>query len=84
MRLHEHSANLQPASVALTPIFLRLCSDNEDLAIRKGITLRVQRTRAAVMSDAILLEGILRNLVRNALNMLAPADGFWLAAVAWC
>jgi two-component system, OmpR family, phosphate regulon sensor histidine kinase PhoR len=56
----------------LAPILYRPCRDNEDLANRKGLTLRARRTGAIVMSDAILLEGILRNLIRNALKYSGP------------
>ena len=66
----EHSANIQSASVALAPILYRLCRDNEDLANRKGLTLRARRTGAIVMSDAILLGGILRNLINSARQAL--------------
>jgi K+-sensing histidine kinase KdpD len=82
LRLHEHSANTQAAPVALAPIFARLCYDHEDLANRKGLTLRAYPTRFAVMSDTVLLEGILRNLIRNALNIPVQADAFWSAPAA--
>jgi two-component system, OmpR family, phosphate regulon sensor histidine kinase PhoR len=72
LRLHEHSANIQPAPVALAPIFAQLCRDNEDAANSKGLTLRAHPTSAAVMSDAVLLEGILGNLIRNAVKYTGP------------
>jgi signal transduction histidine kinase len=60
----------------LAPILHRLCRDNEDLANRKGLTLRARRTGAIVMSDAILLEGILRNLINSARQALESFTGF--------
>jgi len=72
LRLHEHSANIQPAPVALAPIFAQLCRDNEDAANSKGLTLSAHPTGAAVMSDAVLLEGILGNLIRNAVKYTGP------------
>jgi two-component system phosphate regulon sensor histidine kinase PhoR len=72
LRLHEHSANIQPAPVALAPIFAQLCRDNEDAANTKGLTLRAYPTSAAVMSDAVLLGGILGNLIRNAVKYTGP------------
>jgi two-component system, OmpR family, phosphate regulon sensor histidine kinase PhoR len=72
LRLHEHSANIQAAPVALSPIFSRLCRDNEELANRKGLTFRAHPTGAAVVSEAVLLESILRNLIRNALKYTGP------------
>jgi signal transduction histidine kinase len=55
LRIHEHSANIQPTPVQLAPLFARLCKDNEDLASRKGVTLRAQRTSATVLSEPVLL-----------------------------
>jgi len=72
LRLHEHSTSLQSAPVALAPILFRLRTDHDDLAIHKGITFRVRPTRIAVMSDAVLLEGVLRNLIRNAIKYTGP------------
>ena len=76
LRLHEHSAHTESTTVALAPIFARLHRDNEDLAASKGISLRTHATYAAVMSDAVLLEGILRNLIRNALKYTSSAEEF--------
>jgi signal transduction histidine kinase len=45
LRIHEHSANIQPTPVQLAPLFARLCKDNEDLASRKGVTLRAANQR---------------------------------------
>lgn len=75
LRLHEHSANTELAPIPLEPIFSRLCRDNEDAASRKGVRLWAHRTSAVVMSDAVLLEGILRNLVRNAVKYTGPGGG---------
>jgi two-component system phosphate regulon sensor histidine kinase PhoR len=72
LRLHERSVDITVAPIALAPLFARLCRDNEDLANRNGLTFRTHLTRAAVMSDAVLLEGILQNLVRNALKYTGP------------
>jgi two-component system, OmpR family, phosphate regulon sensor histidine kinase PhoR len=72
LRLHEHWTNIELVPVALAPVFSRLCRDHEELASRKGLTLRAQQTGAAVMSDAMLFEGILRNLIRNALKFTGP------------
>lgn len=72
LRLHEHSTRVQSAPIALAPILFRLRNDHDDLAIHKGITFHVQPTHIAVMSDAVLLEGVLRNLIRNALKYTGP------------
>lgn len=72
LRLHQHSASIRPEPVALESVFARVWRDNEDLASRKGLALRARARRAVVMSDAVLLEGILCNLVRNALRYTGP------------
>jgi signal transduction histidine kinase len=72
LRLHQHSAYIRLTPVALMPILSRIRDEAEDLAYRKGVTLRIGPSRALVMSDAVLLEGVLRNLIRNALKYTAP------------
>jgi signal transduction histidine kinase len=72
LKLHEHSAKIQLAPVVLAPILVRLCGDNEELAERKCLNLRVCPCHAIVMSEPVLLEGILRNIIRNALKFTGP------------
>jgi two-component system, OmpR family, phosphate regulon sensor histidine kinase PhoR len=72
LRLYEHSRSMETAPVALAPLLWRLSNENEDAALEKGIELRVCPTTAAVMSNSVLLEGILRNLVRNAVKYTEP------------
>ncbi len=61
-----HRILLQP--VALQPIFVALVDEHGVEARERGIRLRVCSTSATVLTDATLLQGILRNLVRNALK----------------
>lgn len=68
LRLHENLANIEAIPVALAPMFARLCRENDEMAKRKDLTLHMQPTCAAVMSNTVLLEGILRNLIHNALK----------------
>jgi two-component system, OmpR family, phosphate regulon sensor histidine kinase PhoR len=72
LHLYECAKRLEVSPVALAPLFWRLCEENEDGALRKGVDLRVCATRASVMSNAVLLNGVLRNLVRNALKYTQP------------
>lgn len=72
LRLYGHSANIRPVPVALAPIFAGLCRENEELANRKGLTVRMHPTHAAVVSNPVLLESILRNLIRNAVKYTGP------------
>jgi two-component system, OmpR family, phosphate regulon sensor histidine kinase PhoR len=72
LRLHEHSARFDLVPVRLEPLLVGICRDHLMSARAKGVELRACRTHATVMSDAILLESILRNLVRNALKYTRP------------
>jgi len=49
-------------------------SENVERAGQKGLDLRIRPTRAVVMSNAVLLDGMVRNLVRNAIKYTDVAD----------
>jgi signal transduction histidine kinase len=57
---------LQP--VALQPLFDAIASHDGETARRKGIVLRFRPTGESVLSDPVMLEQILRNLVSNAVR----------------
>src|SRR5258708_3306650 len=54
--------------VPLAPIFDGVRTENVELAQQKGLELYVRPTRAVVVSDAVLLDCIVRNLMRNAIK----------------
>jgi two-component system, OmpR family, phosphate regulon sensor histidine kinase PhoR len=68
LRLNEQSRGIEQAPVALQPLFARLCCDEATAAAQQGLELRVCPTSATVMSDSVLLEAMLRNLLSNALK----------------
>lgn len=72
LRLYEHTKTMELSSVALAPLLWRIASETEEAAREKGVELRVCATRATVMSNSVLLDGILRNLVRNAVKYTEP------------
>jgi signal transduction histidine kinase len=72
LRLYEHSKEAKLSPVALEPLFRQACHENEESALQKGIDIRVCPTGASVMSNAVLLNGILRNLVSNAIKYTEP------------
>jgi two-component system phosphate regulon sensor histidine kinase PhoR len=72
LRLYESTKIIEVSPVALSPLFCRIGGENEDAALEKGIELRSCPTTACVMSHPELLEGILRNLVRNAVKYTEP------------
>jgi signal transduction histidine kinase len=60
----------------LRALFATLQRASSETAQQNGVELQVARTAATVMSDAVLLESMLRNLVRNALKYkYTPAGG---------
>jgi signal transduction histidine kinase len=52
--------------VSLDPVLAALAAECGPPAERKGVRLRIVRTSAIVLSHPVLLSGILRNLLRNA------------------
>jgi signal transduction histidine kinase len=72
LRLYEYTKTIEVTSVALAPLFWRLCSENEAAALGRGVDMRVCSTLARVMSNPVLLSGILRNLVTNAVKYTPP------------
>jgi two-component system, OmpR family, phosphate regulon sensor histidine kinase PhoR len=72
LRLYEHTKGMQLAPVTLAPLLRRIAAENEDVARDKRIELRVCTTRASILSNPVLLDGILRNLVRNAVKYTEP------------
>jgi two-component system phosphate regulon sensor histidine kinase PhoR len=72
LRLCEHSREARLSPVALEPLFRQARHENKKSALMKGIDIRVCPTGASVMSNAVLLNGILRNLVGNAIKYTEP------------
>jgi two-component system, OmpR family, phosphate regulon sensor histidine kinase PhoR len=72
LRLYEQTQKMEISPVALPPLFWRIAKENESDALENGIELRMAATRGVIMSNPVLLEGILRNLVRNAVKYTKP------------
>jgi signal transduction histidine kinase len=68
LRIDERASGPRPEPVSLGAVFANLESEHVPEAADRGVRLRVLRSGIVVMSDSVLLEGILRNLVRNALK----------------
>ncbi len=68
LHLYRRSGRIEPQPVRLKLIFDRLGLQLNGLAQRKGIDFRALPTRTVIMSQPVLLDGILRNLARNALD----------------
>jgi signal transduction histidine kinase len=72
LHLHQSTGRIRPEPVPLEPILERLALQLDEPARRRGVGLRLLPTRAVVMSHEVLLDGILRNLTRNALDHTLP------------
>jgi two-component system phosphate regulon sensor histidine kinase PhoR len=66
--LAEQANAVDIGPVELGPLFLRLQHENETPAIKNGIDIKIRATDIAAMSNALLLECALRNLLTNALK----------------
>jgi two-component system, OmpR family, phosphate regulon sensor histidine kinase PhoR len=74
LRHHQRGLNIEPMPLALGPLLIGLYGDHAEIARRKNIELRVLRTSVMILSDTVLLHGILRNLLQNALKF-TPEGG---------
>lgn len=72
LRLYEHTASMKLSAVDLAPLFEALRAENHDFALTNGVEVRVLRTHNAVVSNAVMLDAIVRNLVRNAIKYTPP------------
>ncbi|TMH04590.1 MAG: response regulator [Betaproteobacteria bacterium] len=67
-RLDSGTVKPRMERVALQPLFDAIATHEREAAQLKGLRLRLRPTRLAVMSDPLLLEQIMRNLVSNGLR----------------
>jgi signal transduction histidine kinase len=79
LNLQERSPEDLNAPVPLRPILEDLMAEFHEPARRKGITLQVTIARGIALSHPVLLAGILRNLVRNAIDYTPPAGRVFVA-----
>ena len=70
-RLDAEAVQNQPADIAVQPLLDRVCRDLAAEAEAKDVALIVVPTRAAVRSDPLLLERVMRNLIGNAVRYTA-------------
>jgi two-component system phosphate regulon sensor histidine kinase PhoR len=70
--LAERTNALEVSFVGLGPLFWRLRHENEDAALQGGIDLRAVTTDAQVMSNPVLLDCVLQNLLTNAIRYTEP------------
>jgi two-component system phosphate regulon sensor histidine kinase PhoR len=71
LRLRE-PRGLEPRPLQLERLLQQISRENEFVALRKGIRLRVVPTGVSIQSDPLLFSAILRNLVTNAVKYTDP------------
>jgi signal transduction histidine kinase len=74
LQLRVHAREPQGNVVLLRPLIANLAAEFADPAAAKDIDLRMPRVAGGVFSHPVLLAGILRNLLRNAIDY-TPAGG---------
>jgi two-component system phosphate regulon sensor histidine kinase PhoR len=74
LRLRERSGDDLHVAVPLRPVLDDLAAEFAEMARLQGITFLVTSTRWVALSHPVLLTGMLRNLIRNAIDN-TPAGG---------
>jgi two-component system phosphate regulon sensor histidine kinase PhoR len=77
LQLRERSGDDLYRSVPLRPILEELTAEFAEMAQLKGVTLVVTGVRSTAISHPVLLAGMLRNLIRNAIDYTPPGGGVW-------
>jgi signal transduction histidine kinase len=72
LHICRHFGKIVPEPVRVETVVQRLAQQFDGPARGKGIDFRSLPTRAVIMSQPLLLDGILRNLARNALDHTPP------------
>lgn len=72
LRMYETIGGIEMLPIAVGPMIERLVTENAEAADFKNIELRICATSAVVLSNGLLLEGVLRNLLRNAIKFTEP------------
>jgi two-component system phosphate regulon sensor histidine kinase PhoR len=78
LQLREQSGDDLHLPVPLRPILEDLAAEFAETARLKGITFLVTATRGAVFSHPVLLTGMLRNLIRNAIDYTPPGGSVFV------
>jgi signal transduction histidine kinase len=80
LQLRERSGDDLHVPVPLRPILEDLEAEFAEMARRKGITLVVTAARGTAVSHPVLLTGMLRNLIRNAIDYTPSGGGVFVTS----
>ena len=80
LQLRERLGDDLHLPVLLRPILEELAAEFAEAARLKGITFLVTATRWATFSHPVLLTGMLRNLIRNAIDYTPPGGGVFVTS----
>lgn len=68
MQLHEQTSDIVLAPVPIQPVVVAVIEDFLELAVSRSIEVRSCPTSAVVISNEVVLQGIVRNLIHNAIK----------------
>jgi signal transduction histidine kinase len=80
LQLRERSGDDLHLPVPLRPVLEDLAAGFAEAARLKGITFLVTATRGVALSHSVLLTGMLRNLIRNAIDYTPPGGGVFVTS----
>jgi two-component system phosphate regulon sensor histidine kinase PhoR len=80
LQLHERSGERLHIPVPLRPILADLAAEFAEAAFLKGIAFQVTSAQGAALSHPVLLTGMLRNLIRNAIDYTPAGGSVFVAA----
>jgi len=78
LQLRERSDDDLHVLVPLRPVLEELAVEFAEMARLKGITFVVAAARGTAISHPVLLTGMLRNLIRNAIDYTPPGGGVFV------
>ena len=68
VRVHERAETIELKPVHIAELLVNLYQEHKPAAQNAGLHFNIVVNNAIVMSDAVLLEGILRNLINNSIK----------------
>ncbi|MEH2545501.1 two-component system phosphate regulon sensor histidine kinase PhoR [Bradyrhizobium sp. AZCC 2262] len=72
LRFRERAGRVELTPVRVHQVLRQACRENQQAALRKGVSIHMVSTNATILSDGLLLGAALRNLVSNAIKYTQP------------